>query len=182
MFSLVDKILEVESILGEDMPNIVLKTHPACEQNYEDLFKHIKRKSKKITVVNDLDTETLIDKSKAVMTINSSVGMEALLMRKKVIVLGQAFYNIQGITRPATSIESMSEELRKIDNWLPNEQLTASFLDYLEHEYVVEGTWHAPNSKHLLSMVKRLELLMASRIVLYQGSAKPHTGSLTLKT
>lgn len=182
MFSLVDKILEVEGILGESMPNIVIKTHPACEQSYEDLFKYIARKSQKIIVVNDLDTETLINKSKAVMTINSSVGMEALLMRKKVIVLGQAFYNIQGITRSATSIKGMSEEISKIDNWLPNEQLTAAFLDYLKYEYVVEGTWHKPDSKHLLSMVNRLELLMASRIVRYQSSAKSHTGSLTLRT
>lgn len=182
MFSLVDKILEVESILGEDMPNIVLKTHPACEQSYEDLFNYIKSKSAKVMVINDLDTKTLIEQSKAVMTINSSVGMEALLMRKKVIVLGQAFYNIQGITRSAISISSMSEEIRKIDSWFPNEQLTASFLDYLEHEYVVEGTWHEPDSEHLLSMVNRLDLLMASRVVRYQGSAKRHAGSLTLRT
>ena len=160
MFSLVDRLLEVERILGDVMPNIVLKSHPACAQCYQDLFDRIREMSNKISVINNVDISVLIRESKAVITINSSVGMEALLMRKKVIVLGKAFYNIEGITLSASSIEELAENIIRVNLWKPNEYLTLSFLDYLKDEYIVKGNWHNPDIEHFQSMTQRLNLLM----------------------
>ena len=91
------------------------------------------------------------------------MGMEALLMRKKVIVLGQAFYNIQGITLSAKSTDELIKNIKRVSNWEPNKHLTSSFLDYLKYEYVVKGSWHKPNLEHFQSMAQRLSLLVNSR-------------------
>ena len=163
MFSLVELLLEVENVLGSSMPNVILKSHPSCEQCYQELFEKITKVSKKIFVINDVETSILIKDSSAVVTINSSVGMEALLMRKKVIVLGQAFYNIQGITLSANSTDELIKNIKRVSNWEPNKHLTSSFLDYLKYEYVVKGSWHKPNLEHFQSMAQRLSLLVNSR-------------------
>lgn len=162
MFSLVDRLLEVERILGDEMPNIVLKPHPSCDQCYKDLFDKIAKKSNKIAIVNLIDTPVLIREAKAVITINSSVGMEALLMRKKVIVLGEAFYNIHGLTLSARSLEELVHTIKRLALWKPNEYLTASFLDYLKSEYVVKGSWHKPDLEHLQCMTQRLTSLVSA--------------------
>ncbi|MFT4775694.1 MAG: capsular polysaccharide export protein [Oleispira sp.] len=163
MFSLVELLLEVEDVLGDSMPNVILKSHPSCEQCYQELFEKITKVSKKIFVINDVETSVLIKDSSSVITINSSVGMEALLMRKKVIVLGKAFYNIKGITLSAGSTDELIENIKRVPNWEPNEYLTSSFLDYLKCEYVVKGSWHKPNLEHFQNMAQRLSLLVDSR-------------------
>lgn len=159
MFSLVESLLEIERILGDSMPNIVLKSHPSCAQSYQNLFDKIRMMSNKICVVNNVETCVLIRDSKAVVTINSSVGMEALLMRKKVIVLGKAFYNIKGITLSASSLKELVENIIRVNVWKPNEHLTLSFLDYLKEEYIVKGSWQHPDLEHFQSMTQRLNLL-----------------------
>jgi capsular polysaccharide export protein len=164
MFSLVELLLEVEDVLGDSMPNVILKSHPSCEQCYQELFEKITKVSKKIFVINDVETSVLIKDSSSVITINSSVGMEALLMRKKVIVLGKAFYNIKGITLSAGSTDELIENIKRVPNWEPNEYLTSSFLDYLKCEYVVKGSWHKPNLEHFQNMAQRLSLLVDSRM------------------
>jgi capsular polysaccharide export protein len=163
MFSLVELLLKVEDVLGNSMPNVILKSHPSCEQCYQELFEKITKVSKKIFVINDVETSVLIKDSSSVITINSSVGMEALLMRKKVIVLGKAFYNIKGITLSAGSTDELIENIKRVPNWEPNEYLTSSFLDYLKCEYVVKGSWHKPNLEHFQNMAQRLSLLVDSR-------------------
>jgi capsular polysaccharide export protein len=163
MFSLVELLLEVEDVLGNSMPNVILKSHPSCEQCYQELFEKITKVSKKIFVINDVETSVLIKDSSSVITINSFVGMEALLMRKKVIVLGKAFYNIKGITLSAGSTDELIENIKRVPNWEPNEYLTSSFLDYLKCEYVVKGSWHKPNLEHFQNMAQRLSLLVDSR-------------------
>lgn len=159
MFSLVDQLLHAEIILGDEMPHIILKSHPACAQSYESLRNKVRETSQKIFFVDEYASDVLIKYSDAVMTINSSVGMEGLLMRKKVIVLGQAFYDIKGITLSSESLEEMILNLHRVQCWYPNEYLLSSFLDYLKYEYVVEGSWHAPTNYHLKSMSDRLTLL-----------------------
>ena len=51
---LVEVLMELETELGKDMPEIVLKTHPACPQDYKQLEKHLMAFSKRIHFVNNL--------------------------------------------------------------------------------------------------------------------------------
>ena len=155
MFSLIDYLKSAVQT-ENDIPTIIFKPHPSCPQDYSKIESELQSITDKIKFVRDISTPTLIKYADAVATINSSVGMEAILMRKKVIVMGQAFYNIEGISLCAESPQSLTLKLMEVKNWQPNKELTNNFLNYLKYEYVVDGSWHKPNNQHLNSISEKL--------------------------
>lgn len=54
----------------------------------------------------------IIKNSTCVITINSTVGWEALLLKKPVINLGKAFYEISGLTYPLRDLSKLPEMIR----------------------------------------------------------------------
>lgn len=72
--------------------DLIIKPHPA-EKNI-NLLKHInklKQESKRIFILND-NTFRLIKNSELIITINSTIGIEAMMYYKPIIVLGNSFY------------------------------------------------------------------------------------------
>lgn len=160
MYGLVDKLAETAHLLGNKSPTFVFKTHPACPENYDALAsKYKKNSSIRILIDNALTTQQLIQHADAVITINSTVGIESLLIDKKVIILGQAFYNIEGMTLEAQSVEELAQALLSIDNWQPELHLRDNFFRYLAHEYQVPGRWQESTPEHLNETVNRIEQL-----------------------
>lgn len=155
MFDLIDNVKSAVS-LENNIPTIVFKTHPSCPQDYHHIAKEIGSFTDKIKFIDDIPTSVLIQHSCAVATINSSVGMEALLMRKKLIVMGQAFYNIDGICLQATTLESLIHSLNNIKDWQPDSKLTDSFLNYLKSDYIVDGHWKSSDEMHYICMSEKL--------------------------
>jgi len=132
--------------------NFVFKEHPSDRvSDYRNLHK-IAKNSKYIMFANKIDTQTLIKNSNAVITINSSVGIESLLFHKKVYVLGKAFYRIDGITIPATKNNLIDKiiENKKIDF-----DIVDNFLKYLKI-YLVPKNWKAPDKRHFEEVKKRI--------------------------
>lgn len=72
--------------------NLVVKLHPA-ETSQEFVDKLITLLDKHQFTITNNNTVELIKHSKAVITINSTVGLEAKIFGKEVIVLGRAFYS-----------------------------------------------------------------------------------------
>lgn len=72
--------------------SIVIKPHPA-EKN-KDIINYIMSKKKEYSRIylTNINTFSLIKRSEYVITINSTVGLEAKLLGKDVIVLGEALY------------------------------------------------------------------------------------------
>ncbi len=116
--------------------NFVFKEHPSSSKNYPDLHKRVE-KLKYISFANGYATQDLIEKSLAIITINSTVGLEALLFKKRVIVLGDAFYSIDGITKGVDSDKSLLDTIKDIDNWKFEDKLVQNFLKYLYYDYLV---------------------------------------------
>jgi capsular polysaccharide export protein len=154
MFALISALEEIAK--EENIPTIIIKPHPSCPQDYSEVERQIKSRTQKIIFERDIDTQILISNSDVVATVNSSVGMEALLMRKKVIVMGNAFYDIKGITCSAKNITELKDEIIKSKTWNPDYNLLDVFLSYLLGEYIITGSWHKPNSIHLEHMSKRI--------------------------
>lgn len=71
---------------------LIIKPHPA-EKNMDiiNYIKEIKNDYKKIYISN-FNTFNLIYNSLKVITINSTVGLEAMILNKKVEILGDSFY------------------------------------------------------------------------------------------
>jgi len=116
--------------------NFVLKEHPSSSKNYPDLHKKTK-KMKSISFANGYSTQELIEKSLAVITINSTVGIESLLFKKRVMVLGDAFYTIDGITKGITSYQILLDTIKNLDDWKFEEKLVENFLKYLFYDYLI---------------------------------------------
>lgn len=82
---------------------LIIKHHPV-DRGRKDYFSFIMNKAElygitdKVKVVYDLHLPTCLKNAKGVVTINSTVGLSALYHNAPVKVLGEAIYDIDGIT------------------------------------------------------------------------------------
>ncbi|WP_413691535.1 hypothetical protein [Psychromonas sp. KJ10-2] len=92
------------------------------------------------SIVVDCETSQLIKGSQFIITINSTVGFEAIQHYKTVIVLGEAFYKIPRLCI-ASTFQSFREDLSRCLNHkaIINTQLVDKFVFYLKNEYQVNG-------------------------------------------
>jgi capsular polysaccharide export protein len=118
--------------------------------DYESLIK----KAKKNVLFATNQTQDLIKNAKAVITINSSVGIESLLFNKRVITLGEAFYNIDGIVKHIKPNE-LKNTLKNLD-WEVDERLIKNFLGYLYYEYLIPSSWKHPDKSHFEKLTSRI--------------------------
>lgn len=65
---------------------VVLKEHPSSRVKYPDLARRV---SDRVIFANGNSTQELIEKADCVVTINSTVGLESILLAKPVLVLGR---------------------------------------------------------------------------------------------
>jgi capsular polysaccharide export protein len=149
------QFFEIINSIAKDFDfDFVFKPHPSDRvTNYENL---IKKASKNVLFATN-PTQDLIKHAKAVITINSSVGIESLLFNKKVITLGEAFYNIEGIVKHAKGKKELKEILKTLNNWEIDEKLLKNFLGYLYYEYLIPTSWKNPDKKHFEKLTHRIK-------------------------
>ena len=130
--------------------DFIIKVHPSDKTTYSNL------KSNKNIIFATNPTDELIKNAKAVITINSSVGIESLLFEKRVITLGDAFYNIEGIVKHANNKNELINILKNIDSWEIDTKLIKNFLGYLYYEYLIPKSWKHPNKEHFEKLTNRI--------------------------
>ncbi len=131
-----DAFMDLIMNLASKYPNknFVIKEHPSFKQSIIG-----KRPSKRnILFANGNNTEQLIKNARLVITLNSTVGIEALLFGKPVITLGDACYNIKGLVKHASNLIELDKFIAD-EGWLPDERLRIQFLGYIWNEYLVHG-------------------------------------------
>lgn len=132
----------------------VIKEHPSDSvNNYESLYR---RETDKI-IFTSMDTQALIEGADVIISINSSVAIESLLFHKRVIVLGEAFFTIEGIVKVSGSVEGIVKILLELDQWLIDKEAVDIFLKYLYFEYLIPGDWHNPTLEHYQKIEKKLK-------------------------
>lgn len=101
-------IIETYYALKSSRPELrlVVKPHPAELRHVS--FNYIVEKYPEIIWVNQIPLDELILKSSLVISVNSSVGFQALLLRKPVICLGRSLYNKLGLAIQATDSPHLS--------------------------------------------------------------------------
>jgi capsular polysaccharide export protein len=134
----------------------LVKEHPSCKKEYS-CFHNLHAK---VLFANNFSTQTLIEGSHAVLTINSSVGLESLLFNKYVITVGQAFYNIPGVVDTAESFSELIKILKEISLEKQKNRLTKIFLNYLYFHYLIKGDWRQASMEHLDSASNRIQELL----------------------
>jgi len=158
----IQNMAHLASVLIESLPTfraagleVVVKPHPKCSTPNAKVLALLKTHG--VTVVTDTDSKRLVAQSQAVLTINSTVGLEALAAGKKVIVLGQAFYRIKDISLGAGNSRELQTAIGQLANWAPDIQAVSGLMHYLKQEYQIEGDWRTANAGHIQCLLTRLE-------------------------
>jgi len=144
----------VNEIADKFKIDFIFKVHPSDRvTDYSKLLK--KAKNNVYFAINP--TNELIKNAKAVITINSSVGIESLLFNKRVISLGEAFYNIDGIVKHSNNKDELVKIIKNLENWQTDIKLIRNFLGYLYYEYLIPKSWKNPDKKHFEKVNERID-------------------------
>jgi capsular polysaccharide export protein len=139
-----------------------LKEHPSAKVKFTSLITDLQ--SDRFVLDNATDTVELIKHSKGVVTVNSSVGLEALFFDKPVATLGKAFYGIDGITRQISSVAGLGAWVNFLEHSATELGIKNAMLDYLitvhfpRESAILSGTF---GLKELKERDRLAELLMA---------------------
>lgn len=114
---------------------LVIKEHPSDYGRID--YAKLRARHPDLAFTRTSDTRELIAKAQAVITVNSTVGIEALLYLKPVVTLGDAFYNVPGLVYPCGGDEGLETALTEILNRPVDRDLVEKFLYHLRYDYLV---------------------------------------------
>ncbi len=144
----------LEWLSSQTDTHFVIKEHPS--DRVSDYALLHEKTNEKIHFSSQ-DTQHLIENATAIISINSSVVMESLLFSKRVIVLGEAFFAIEGVVKTAHSKEEILLTLQKLDDWDFNTSLVQKFLKYIYFDYLIADSWREPTDIHYEAIKTRFK-------------------------
>jgi capsule polysaccharide modification protein KpsS len=118
---------------------VVVRPHPADPRPYLVMEEFGRYRDIHWDEVTPL--EEAIDKAEVVSTVNSSVGFQALMARKKVFALGQACYVLPDVCPGAVELGSVTAALRAALALDVDHPERMKFLTYTTKEYFVYDSW-----------------------------------------
>jgi hypothetical protein len=130
---------EAVKLISKALPENYLlyaKPHPHSIGNYPFSWLKTLAQLKNVRIIDPVySAHSLIEHSKAIVTINSDVGWEAILYGKPVVTLGRPFYSGLGYTIDVSNLED-----------LPNNIQTALRRDPIPRSKIVKLVYAAYNS------------------------------------
>lgn len=150
MEALFDAVQAAQALLGAAAPVVVFKEHPSCPRRYPALHARAEASNGLLRFANGNATGELIAGALGVVTLNSSVGVESLLLGKPVLALGNAIYAIDGVAQSARSVQALAQWLGAVASGnAPPAQLRQAFLRYMADEQLLPGRHQAPTAAHM---------------------------------
>lgn len=139
---------------------MIFKTHPLYRSEIEIIdiigINEICEKDPNLIFLTEGNNSKLLDHAKAVITINSTVGLEALIRHKPVITLGDAFYGIENIAYVCEDLEQLDELIKKALETKVNTDLIDQFIFYLRFDYFVEVYRNNPDDESIENLINRM--------------------------
>jgi capsular polysaccharide export protein len=127
--------------------HIRLKEHPSARTSLaEPLARAVTDSGGRLVVDNATDSFAQLAASRGVVTVNSSMGLQAFFHDKPVIVLGEAFFAIPGLVTCARTEAALSEALARPDALSFDPALRAAFMTYLDRVYYPRIETHPDGS------------------------------------
>ena len=123
----------------------VIKEHPSFPISIQSKVS----KHKQILFRNGDTTRDLIERSDAVLTVNSTVGLEALASGKKVVTLGEAHYAIDGLVLRAGDRQALHDAFSSMDAWRPNNERREKFVRFAYNQFLLPLERTAPGDNAL---------------------------------
>ena len=145
-------LLNIIDKVDDPTLHIVIKEHPSESVRHDTLHN----KHERILFANHCETQELIERSLAVITVNSTVGVESLLLDKPVVVLGKACYGIEGITKLVRNEAEMLKVVKNIELIEIDAEAKCGYLNFMYNHYIIPTTWKNIDSQHVEALTKRL--------------------------
>ena len=116
--------------------HVRLKEHPSARASLaEPLARAAAASGGRLVVDNATDSFAQLAASRGVLTINSSMGLQAFFHDKPVLVTGEAFFAIPGLVTPAPSETALGAALADAGGLAYDPDLRAAFMNYLDRVY-----------------------------------------------
>ena len=113
-----------------------LKEHPSARQSMAAaIARAAARAPERVVIDNSSDSFALLAASGGVVTINSSMGLQAFFHDRPVIALGQAFWALPGLAEPAGGPAALRRLLASPEALSFDAALRAAFMNYLDQVY-----------------------------------------------
>lgn len=130
---------------------IVYKTHPKEFESYsiytlshEHLYHRV-------------DLESAITKAAYVININSSVGFQALESHKKVLHLGNSFYeNFPGVVKCNLLEDNLEDKIRELESVKVNWDKVDELMKHFRNNIFIQGDWRRPTTGTLHMIAERI--------------------------
>lgn len=119
--------------------NLIVREHPLYINKYsKTLYDFIKNNS--IQIDNDTALNSALEKAKAIIVNNSTVGIEAIYRYKTVVVLGNAFYDSKKIILKLDNLNEIKKILEKAVHHKPNKEIVDRFINYMNSNVLLPGS------------------------------------------
>lgn len=134
---------------------LVVKDHPQ-QLGALPLSQTYKLRRYATAVAPTISAREVLTEADAVVTLNNTVGYEAMMHAKPVITLGDAFYSGAGYTRDVTNLGSLSAELNEAvdSDGLSNETVLEFAHGLLDSSH--EGEWGNTSRENVETFVKSM--------------------------
>jgi len=107
---------------------------------------------KRVYSTHELRLPSLLSHAVGTVTINSTVGISALLYNSPVMVMGRAIYDLEGLTNNGTSLDSFWRTPRQ-----PDPLLRDKFFNYLINTNQYSGSFYSGFSPDFQTIIDRLK-------------------------
>lgn len=140
---------------------LVVKEHPSDfgRIDYTAVKKELEGD---VHFIQALGTPELLQGCRAVITINSTVGIEGLFCFKPVITLGDAFYNVPGLLYHLDEGLELSDLLETALTTPVDVELVEKFLYYLKYRYLVAFDRRAIETVDPAAVIARIRATLDS--------------------
>nr|WP_272911498.1 nitrogen fixation protein FixF [Loktanella sp. M215] len=133
----------------------VIKEHPSFPLSVQGTQPSHPR----VIFANGNVTRDLIEGAAGVVTLNSTVGLEAVFLERPAIILGDACYDIPGLVRRARDRAELDAALADLPGAIPDPVLRRQVLGWLWNRYLVHGSYASPPQDLAVVLECQLRLL-----------------------
>lgn len=137
---------------------IVVKDHPhdRASFHFERFRGALEKEFTNIVFVRNIPSIQLVSRAEAVVTINSTVGWEAVLCRKPVFCLGRAWYAKPGIAHSVPSPDDFAALFERSWNVAPDDKRLIPLASYVLFKYLLSGNYHNITDEEADTAVMRI--------------------------
>ncbi len=141
VYKTVEAFIEGLEEAAQNLPegwHLRVKEHPSAPQSFAEKIRAAR--SNRVYLDNANDTFVQVAASKAVVTVNSSVGLEAMFYDKPVVACGQCFWQIDDIAHAAGTQSDLNMTFKHPEKITFSKSARAAFLSFLDQIYYPEDS------------------------------------------